>query len=63
MDHSNSSNTLEDNINVIDGVTGEKPKSQTSHNLEGIEDNIGVLGKKPETCTSNNTQCRNIDLR
>jgi hypothetical protein len=43
MDHSNSLNTLKDNVNVIDGVAGEKPKSSTSHNLKGIKDNVGVL--------------------
>jgi hypothetical protein len=62
MDHTNSSNTLEDNVNVIDGVAKEKPKSWISHNLEGVKDKIGVLGKKPKTCTSNNSQGRNIDL-
>ncbi len=45
MDRSNSLNTLKDNVNVIDGVAEEKPKSQTSHNLEGIKDNVGVPRK------------------
>jgi hypothetical protein len=62
MDHSNSSNTLEDNVNVIDGVAEEKLESWTSHNLEGIEDDIGVIRKKPKTCTSDSTQGRNNDL-
>jgi len=62
MDHNNSSNTLEDNVNIIDDVVGKKLESWTSHNLKGIKDNISVLRNKQKTCTSNSTQGINIDL-
>jgi hypothetical protein len=57
MNQNNSWNTLKDNVNVIDGVVGEKPKSwSTSHTSQGIEDNVDVAREKPKSWTLDTSQ-------